>query len=96
MLNKIWEIQGNKNGKLTKILAMKKLAMRIWSTPNHKACGPDGISMEFFKALIPGKDDSEEYRENNSNITFGFKCFKALINSIWNGDFLLNHGIMHW
>jgi len=51
--------------------------------------------MEFFKALIPGKDDSEEYRENNSNITFGFKCFKALINSIWTGDFLLNHGIMH-
>jgi len=37
----------------------------ISSTPNFKACGPDGISMEFFKALIPAKDDSEESSENN-------------------------------
>jgi len=26
--------------------------------------------------------------ENNSNISSGFKCFKVLINHIWNGDFL--------
>jgi len=30
----------------------------ISSTPNFKACGPDGIPMEFFKALIPSKSDS--------------------------------------
>ena len=43
--------------------------------------------MEFFKALIPGKDYSEESSENNSNISSDFKCLKALINRIWNGDF---------
>ena len=58
----------------------------ISSTPNFKACGPDGILVEFFKALTPGKDDSEEYSENNSNISSGFRCLKALINHIWNGD----------
>jgi len=56
-------------------------------TPNFKACGPDGILMEFFKALIPGKNDSKKFSENNSNISSGFKCLKALINHIWNGDF---------
>jgi len=43
--------------------------------------------MEFFKALIPGKDYSEVSSENNSNISSDFKCLKALINRIWNGDF---------
>jgi len=38
--------------------------------------------MEFFKDLIPGKNDSEESNENNSNISSGFKCLKALINHI--------------
>ena len=32
-------------------------------TPNFKACGPDGIPMEFFKAMIPDKNDSEESYE---------------------------------
>jgi len=41
--------------------------------------------MEFFKALI--HCDSEESSENNSNISSVFKCLKALINRIWNGDF---------
>jgi len=43
--------------------------------------------MEFFKALIPGKNDSEESSEYNSNISSGFKCLKILINHIWNDDF---------
>jgi hypothetical protein len=43
--------------------------------------------MEFFKVLIPCKDDSEETSDNNSNISSGFKCLKVLINRIWNGDF---------
>ena len=38
--------------------------------------------------MIPGKNDSEEPSENNSNISFGFKCLKVIINSIWNEDFL--------
>jgi len=43
--------------------------------------------MEFFKALIPGKDDSKESSENNSNISSGFRCLKTLIYCIWNNDF---------
>ena len=54
----------------------------ISSTPNFKTCGPDGIPMQFFKALIPGKDVSEESSDNNSIISSGFKCLKALINRI--------------
>jgi len=80
----IWEVQGNKNGR---ILAMKKLARQSHSAPNFKAYGPDGIPMEFFKALISGKNDSVESSANDSNISSIFKCFKALINRIWNNDF---------
>jgi hypothetical protein len=43
--------------------------------------------MEFFKTLIPDKNDLEESSENNSNISSGIKCLKTLINRIWNGDF---------
>jgi len=37
--------------------------------------------------LIHGKYDSEESGENNSNVSFGFKYLKSLINRIRNGDF---------
>jgi len=47
-----------------------------------KADGPEGIPMEFFKALIPCRDYSEKSSDNNSNISSGFKCLKALINRI--------------
>jgi len=40
-----------------------------------------------FIALIPCKNVSEESNDNNTNISFGFKCLKALINRIWNDDF---------
>jgi len=33
----------------------EEICKAISSTPNFKACGPDGILMEFFKALIPCK-----------------------------------------
>jgi len=45
-------------------------------------CGPNGILMEFFKALIPGNNDSEELSQTNSNISSCFKCLKAIINRI--------------
>jgi hypothetical protein len=53
---------------------MNKLARGNSSTLNFKACGSNGILMEFFKALIPGKEDSEEFSENRSNTSSGFKC----------------------
>ena len=65
----------------------EEISEAISSTPIFKACGPDGIPMEFFKTLIPCKDDSEESSDNNSNNSSGFKCLKALISRIWNGDF---------
>ena len=37
--------------------------------------------------MISGKNNSEESSDNNSNISTGFKCLKALINRVWNGDF---------
>jgi len=30
---------------------------------------------------------SEGSSDNNCNISSGFKCLKALINRVWNGDF---------
>jgi len=65
----------------------EEISEAISSTPNFKACGPDGIPMEFFKVLIPCKDDSEGSSDNNSIFLSGFKCLKALISRIWNGDF---------
>jgi len=64
------------------------------STPNFKACGPNGIPMEYFKALIPYKDNSEESSENNSNISSGFKCFESLINR-FGMVISQNHGIIY-
>ena len=49
----------------------------ISSTFNFKACNPDGIPMEFFKALIPGKDDLEESSENDSIIFFVLNVSKS-------------------
>ena len=45
----------------------EEISKAISSTPNFKACDPDGIPMEFFKALIPCKDGSEGSSDNNSN-----------------------------
>ena len=40
---------------------------------------------------------SEGSSDNNCNISSGFKCLKALINRIWNGDFpkSWNNAITH-
>jgi len=57
---------------------MKKFAKQISFTPNFKACGPDGMPMEFFKALIPCKNDSEGSSNNNSNISSDLKMSQSL------------------
>jgi len=56
------------------------------STSTFKACGPDGNHWNSSKLWLLDKDDSEEFSDNKSNISSGFKCLKALINSIWNGN----------
>jgi len=48
--------------------------------PTFKACGPNGIPMEFFNALIPGKDDSEKSWENN--------IIEKVVIHHWNNGFL--------
>ena len=54
-----WEINQN--------ISNEGIREAISSTSNFKAWSPNGIPMEFFKALIRCKDDSEESSENNSN-----------------------------
>ena len=46
----------------------EEISEAISSIPNFKVCDPDGIPMEFFKVMTPGKDNSEESSENNSYI----------------------------
>jgi len=61
---------------------MKKFARRSHLLLTLNLVVPDGIPMEFFKALISGKNDSEESSENNSYTTYGFKSLKGFINRI--------------
>ena len=81
------ELEINKN------ISYEEIREVISSSPNFKACGSNGISMKFFKALIPCKDDSEEFMNLVKIIVIfslifssSFKCLKALFNRIWNGD----------
>ena len=83
----IWEVQGNKNGILTKLLKMKKLAKQSHLPLTIKLVVLMVFQWNSAKALISGKDDLEESSENNRNVSSGFKCLKAIINRIWNGDF---------
>jgi len=45
-----WELQG---WEINQDISDEEFSEAISSTPNYKACGPDSIPMEFFKALIP-------------------------------------------
>jgi len=54
----------------------EEICKAISSTPNFKACSPDGIPMEFFKTLITCKNESEESSENNSNIHLALNVSK--------------------
>jgi len=63
----------------------EEICKAISSTPNFiKLVVLMVFQWKFFKALIPCKDDSKGSSDNNSNISSGFKCLKALINGIWN------------
>jgi len=60
---------------INKEISDEEISEAIFSTPNFKVCGLDGISMKFFKALITDKGDSEESSEIN-NMSSGFKYLK--------------------
>ena len=50
---------------------------------NNKAPGPDGIPIEFYKAIFCNS-------EEDFNITNAQQCLEIIFNKIWNGSFLHN------
>ena len=61
-------------------ISIDEIKFAILSTPNYKASGPDGIPIEFFKAVVPKGENSESSSP-------GINCLHLLFNRIWNGDF---------
>ena len=39
---------------------IEEIREAILATPNYKASGPDGIPIEFYKALIPPDEENSE------------------------------------
>ena len=61
---------------------MDEIKEAICDTSNYKASDPDGIPIEFYKALIPSDDD------NNNNVSsHGLNFIHSLYKRIWNGEF---------
>ncbi|OUM65132.1 hypothetical protein PIROE2DRAFT_28468, partial [Piromyces sp. E2] len=52
----------------------------ILSMKNNKDPGPDGIPIEFYKALFYNKELEEKYPSAS-------KCIEIIFNKIWNGSF---------
>ena len=67
-------------------ISKEEIITAIRSTPNYKASGPDGIPIEFFKAMIP-QDTSESSDSSESSSNSGLDFLVSLFNKIWNGDF---------
>jgi len=64
-------------------ISNEEISYAISSTPNFKACDPDGIMMEFFKALIPGKKKKKKNKvhiNKNINTLDKIKIFYFLLN----------------
>ena len=61
-------------------LQLRILKNTISSMKNNKAPGPDGIPIEFYKALFI----NEELLETDPA---GGNCLKLIFNKIWNGSF---------
>jgi len=62
-------------------ITVEEITNAILATPNYKASGPDGVPIEFYKALIPFDD------ENNNDNSSGMHCLQALFDRIFIGDF---------
>jgi len=63
-------------------ISIEEIKEAILATPNYKASGPDGIPIEFYKALIPPDDENSV---NNS--ASGLNCLQKIYSRIWNGEF---------
>ena len=70
----------NEEWDINQDISIDEIRSAILSTPNYKASGPDGIPIEFYKALV-----SETEGDDVSSP--GFNCLLLLFNRIWNGDF---------
>ena len=61
---------------------MNEIKEAIRNTSNYKASGPDGIPIEFHKALTLSDND------NNNNVSsHGLNFIHSLYKRIWNGKF---------
>ena len=69
-------------------ITMEEIQNTVLDMKTNKAPGPDGISIEFFKAFF-----SESYLSHNQDdSSYGHysdcaKCLLSLFNKIWDGDF---------
>ena len=61
-------------------ISIEETKESVLAIPNYKASGPDGISFEFYEALIP------PYDENSANNSVsGLNCLQKIFFRIWNG-----------
>ncbi len=61
-------------------IAISEIRSTVLSMKNNKAPGPDGIPIEFYKAIFCNS-------EEDSNITNAQQCLEIIFNKIWNGSF---------
>ncbi len=64
-------------------ISLSEIRSIILSMKNNKAPGPDGIPIEFYKAIFSDM-------ENESNITNAQHCLEIIFNKIWDGSFPRN------
>jgi len=74
-------IRKHKTWNINQEISREEIQKAILSIPNFKASVPDGIPLEFYKAIVY-KDNPK----NNSN--YGYNFLHLLFNKIWDGDFL--------
>jgi len=79
-LKKLFKFLIHKTWNINQEISREEIREAILSIPNFKASGPDGIPIEFYKAMV-----SEEIPEDNSN--YGYNFLYLLFNRIWDGDF---------
>ena len=77
---KLWSYFTHSTWPINHEISREEIRDAILSVPNFKASGPDGIPIEFYKAIV-----SKDIPEDNSN--HGYNFLHLLFNKIWDGDF---------